>query len=143
MSSIRQIGDAMKDEWLDQICAIIQDDVGLRGLRSEPDDNLISWTAGDFHRACRSLDRIKQPSLGIITGFFIPTGTPPAGETDGPLGALFLARALVPLGFRVVLATDDFCTAALQVGLEAAGLGQHVPVITLPDFARSHAMGQK
>ncbi len=47
---------------------------------------------------------------------------PACGETDGPLGALFLARALTPLGIRVALITDAFCKAALQAGLEACGL---------------------
>src|SRR5207249_4738871 len=66
------------------------------------------------------------------TGFFIPTAQPPAGETDGPLGALFLARALIPLGIRVILVTDAFCERALQAGLSACGLIQVVPLLTLP-----------
>jgi hypothetical protein len=54
---------------------------------------------------------------------------------------LFLARALVPRGFRIVLVTDAFCTNALQAGLEMAGLAGQVPLITLPDFAHSQDMG--
>src|SRR5262249_25656825 len=74
----------------------------------------------------------RQPSLVVVTGFWIPQGTPPAGETDGPLGALFLARALAPLGIRIVLATDAFCLKALAAGLHACGLEQEVPLIELP-----------
>ena len=58
----------------------------------------------------------------VVTGFFIAHADPPCGETDGPLGALFLARALTPLGIRVALITDAFCKNALQVGLETSGL---------------------
>src|SRR5262249_7000446 len=50
----------------------------------------------------------------------------------GPLGALFLARALIPLGMQVVLITDPFCGPALAAGLEAAGLKGNVSVNLLP-----------
>ena len=70
--------------------------------------------------------------MGIVTGFFIPHANPPCGETDGPLGAVFLARALVPLGMKVVLLTDAFCTPALEVGVALAGLRKAVPIVTLP-----------
>ena len=99
----------MKVDLLDQIRDIIQEDVGRRGLRSKPEDNLITACFDDFHRACESLAQTPHPSLAVLTGFYIATANPPSGETDGPLGALFLARALVPLGFRIVLVTDGFC----------------------------------
>ena len=78
--------------------------------------------------------------LAVVTGFFIPTATPPAGETDGPLGALFLARALVPLGIPVVLATDDFCVRAVEAGLAECGLRKQVPIVTLPTPQQTDAM---
>src|SRR5205085_5677023 len=83
--------------------------------------------------ACRSIAETQNPAVGIVTGFFIPHAQPPAGETDGPLGALFLARALSPLGVRVVLATDQFCVPALQSGLAACGLRKSVPLVALPN----------
>src|SRR5262245_20414010 len=101
---------------------IIQADVGRRGLRTDPVHHLINAYPDDFANACKSLAEHPHPRLIVVTGFFIPTATPPAGETDGPLGALFLARALVPLGIDVVLATDGFCIAALRRGLEECGL---------------------
>ncbi len=118
----------MSDPRLDAIRDLIQQDVGNRGLRTDPADNLITRTASDFAAACRSLAAATDPGVGVVTGFFIPGATPPAGETDGPLGALFLARALVPLGIRVVLGTDPFCAPALEAGLEACGLANRVPV---------------
>src|SRR5262249_23099895 len=75
------------------------------------------------------------------TGFWIPTAQPPAGETDGPLGALFLARALAPVGVKMVIVTDGFCVKALQAGLRACGLLRDVPVIKLPDYRTAMTVG--
>jgi D-glutamate cyclase len=117
---------------LQTIRDLIQEDAGKRGLRSEPSANLITACPNDFSLACRSLCDTPVPVIGVVTGFYIPHANPPCGETDGPLGALFLARALIPLGAKVFFATDVFCTGALQAGLAACGLARTVPVITLP-----------
>jgi hypothetical protein len=122
----------MNELLLARIRDIIQEDVGERGLAADPDENLISYCANDFQAACRSVAAIRHPALAIVTGFYIPHATPPAGETDGPLGALFLARALVPLGIRVAVVTDAFCRPALEAGLTTAGLEKEVPILTLP-----------
>jgi hypothetical protein len=122
----------MSDRVLDGIRDVIQHDVGNRGLRTDPQANLITACSGDFHAACRSLAETPQPMIYVVTGFFIPHAEPPCGETDGPLGALFLARALVPLGMHVALVTDSFCQHALEVGLDACGLQKSVPVLPLP-----------
>jgi hypothetical protein len=125
---------------LDTIRDIIQVDIGNRGLRTDPVDNLITACAGDFRAACLSLAETTRAVVGIITGFWIPGAEPPAGETDGPLGALFLARALVPLGMRVVLITDEFCREALEAGLEACDLRRAVLVLALPPVARGGSL---
>jgi hypothetical protein len=117
--------------------ALIQEDVGNRGLRTDPAANLITACPRDFDAACRSLIEAPVATIGIVTGFYIPHAEPPCGETDGPLGALFLARALVPLGAKVFLATDAFCTAALQAGLAACGLADAVPLIALASAEQS------
>jgi D-glutamate cyclase len=124
----------MSDPRLTAIRDVVQEDAGNRGLRTDPASNLVSACPDDFEAACRSLAGAERPALGIVTGFFIPYAEPPCGETDGPLGALFLARALVPLGVKVVLATDAFCARALEVGLAVAGLRKAVPLITLPSY---------
>jgi hypothetical protein len=108
----------MSDPRLAAILEIVQEDAGNRGLRSDPADNLITRTVGDFEAACRNLASTQPASVAIVTGFWIATAQPPAHETDGPLGALFLARALVPLGIRVLLVSDTACCRALQAGLE-------------------------
>ena len=111
---------------------IIQEDIGNRGLRSDPSANLIKATEGDFQSACQSVASATNARVAIVTGFYIPHAEPPCGETDGPLGALFLARALTPLGIQVVLATDGFCQRALEIGLGSAGLRKTVPLVILP-----------
>jgi uncharacterized protein YcsI (UPF0317 family) len=122
----------MSERLLAAIRDIIQEDIGRRGLRTDPADNLITACASDFAAACQSIAATPQAAVGVVTGFFIPQANPPTGETDGPLGALFLARALTPLGIRVVLLTEGFCTPALAAGIGMAGLRKTVPVVTLP-----------
>jgi hypothetical protein len=130
----------MMDATLDAIRAIIQEDVNNRGLRTDPHENLVTACPQDFAAACYSLASAEPAAVGVVTGFFIPHGQPPCGETDGPLGALFLARALVPLGVRVVLITDGFCVRALEAGLAAAGLRKSVAIVPLPAYAESCAL---
>src|SRR5205823_13526068 len=100
----------------------------------------ISAFPGDFAAACESLASTSNAAVAIVTGFYIPHAVPPCGETDGPLGALVLARALTPLGIKVVLATDSFCARALEVGLAAAGLRKAVPLVILPSVEQAGPM---
>jgi len=122
----------MSDAVLREIRDLVQQDVNHRGLATDPEANLINACPDDFAAACRSIAETPNAALDVVTGFYIVNGAPPAGETDGPLGALFLARALTPLGIRVSLDTDSFCKAALQAGLKACGLDRDVKVLTLP-----------
>jgi D-glutamate cyclase len=122
----------MSDARLTAMRDLIQHDVGGRGLRTDPHDNLITACPDDFAAACRSIAETSEAALAIVTGFFIPRAEPPCGETDGPLGALFLARALEPLGIRASLVTDSFCKRALQEGVKAAGLQDDVLVVSIP-----------
>jgi hypothetical protein len=123
----------MTDAVLMRIRDVIQEDVGGRGLRTDPASNLITACPSDFAAACRSLAETPNAAVAVVTGFLIPHAEPPAAETDGPLGALFLARALVPLGIRVALVTDPFCRQALNAGLAACDLQARVPVLDWTD----------
>jgi hypothetical protein len=111
------------DDKLAAIEALIQEDVGNRGLRTDPVDNLITRTAGDFAAACRSIAQTRNARVAILTGFYVASAEPPCGETDGPLGALFLARAFVPLGIRTLIVTDAFCHGALEAARDTPGSG--------------------
>ena len=108
------------DEKLTAILAAVQADPGNRGLARDPQDNLFSATAGDFAAACRSIAETPLPNVHVVTGFIIPSVEPPRFETDGPLGAVFLARALAPLNIHVTLRTDPACVAVLNAGLRSA-----------------------
>jgi hypothetical protein len=130
----------VSEQRLQQICDLIQEDVGNRGLRTEPHSNLITATTGDFQAACRSLAETANAVVAIVTGFYIPEAQPPCGETDGPLGALFLARALIQLGIRTILATDNFCISALRVGLRECRLDGSVGLANLPTPSQSLGM---
>ncbi len=130
----------MSDARLDKILEIIQEDVGNRGLRNDPHDNLITACPRDFHDACQSLADATNPIVGILTGFLIPHAEPPCGETDGPLGAICLARVLVALGAKPVLISDSFCVRALNVGLGAYRfLNDAVPIVDLTATPASDA----
>ncbi len=107
------------DEKLCAILAAVQTDPGNRGLARDPHDNLFTTTVGDYQAACRSIVGHPEAALDVTTGFFIPTAVPPAFETDGPLGAAFLFRALVPLGYQVGLGSRHRVAYAMAAGLRS------------------------
>jgi hypothetical protein len=108
------------DDKLAAILAAVQTDPGNRGLARDPHDNLFTATAGDFRAACRSIGEHARPILYVVTGFIIPSVDPHTFETDGPLGAVFLARALFPLGISILSLTDHSCARSLDAGVRAA-----------------------
>ena len=119
------------EELLARIQAAIQVDVGGRGLARDPAENLLTATAGDFAAACASFPtRGAATTVGIVTGFMIPSADPPVGETDGPPGALFLADVLRKLRIPVVLASDGAGYEALRLGARDRRLTEY-PVIDL------------
>ena len=103
--------------------AAIHRDVG-RGM-----DAVFRATAGGLFRAASALAASAAPRIGLITGFFVPAGDPPAAETDGPAGAALLALGFVGAGMTCRLATDTICAPACRVALDCAGAGS-VPVDT-------------
>jgi D-glutamate cyclase len=110
----------------------VQVDVGGRGLARDPADNLFTACPDDLAAACRSIAEHPAPRVGVVTGFMIPSVDPPTGETDGPPGALFLARVFHHLGIPTVLLSDAAGYSALWAGLEHLGLATAVPLIDLP-----------
>ena len=122
----------MSDGILDQIRDAIQRDINNRGLARDPSENLFTACRDDFANACRGIAENPQPVLCIVTGFFIPHAQPPCGETDGPLGAIFLAHALKSLGISTTLITDLYCLQSLKSGLDSCGLAASIHVKSLP-----------
>ncbi len=58
--------------------------------------------SGELKEAAKVL--IKASTVVIVTGFVIKDKM--TGETDGPIGAISLARALDILGKNVIIVTD-------------------------------------
>lgn len=56
--------------------------------------------------------------MAIVTGFPIVDGMSVAAETDGPPGALYLARALLALGVEVTLISDAYAVPLLEAGCD-------------------------
>lgn len=107
------------DEKLAAILAAVQIDPGGRGLARDPHDNLFTATKGDFEAACRSFVNHPAPALDITTGFYIPTAVPPAFETDGPLGCVFLFRALSDLNAPVGICVRKTLGEVILSGLRS------------------------
>jgi hypothetical protein len=100
---------------------LIQVDVGrnITGLFGAARGAL--WSAATTLATARSL------SVGLITGFYVPQGSPPAAETDGPLGAALLARGLAAIGVPCRVATDEPCSGTCAAALAGAGT-RNVPL---------------
>jgi hypothetical protein len=97
---------------------LIWQDAGSRGLTAYAE-------YGEIENA--SLSLLKANSVVIITGFYIEHCQ--TGETDGPLGAIFLAHALEKLGVTVTLLTSPYNSEILKAAAQEIGLSREVVVI--------------
>jgi hypothetical protein len=102
-----------------QIEALLAHDPGRRGVAAL----LTSAThdASSLEAAAKNLAE-SACSVAIVTGFVIAGANPPAAETDGPPGALYLAKVLVALGFDVTLISDEYGVPLLKAGCDRCGL---------------------
>ena len=110
-------------ERIGAIEALIHVDVG-RNISA-----LCAAAKGGLFSAATALAGALQ--VGVITGFYVPRGTPPAAETDGPLGAALLLAGLARVGIPGRLATDTPCAAACEAALRGAGIGIQLDVVPL------------
>ncbi len=114
---------------IDRIEALIQRDVG-RGV-----NDIFHAARGGLWGAAEALAAARAPRIGLITGFYVPGGDPPAAETDGPGGAALMALGFAGAGLRCRLATDTLCQSACRAALDRAGAGD-VPIDAVaPDQA--------
>jgi D-glutamate cyclase len=95
------------DQKLTAIRDVIQQDIGHRGLARDPLDNLLTATREDFADACHGIAEIEWPGVAMFTGFFIPGANPPAFETDGPLGVMFLSSVFALADVAVMVLSDS------------------------------------
>jgi D-glutamate cyclase len=100
---------------VDQIERLIHVDVG-RNISA-----LFDAARGGLWGAASALVSARSGRVGLITGFYVPQGTPPAAETDGPVGAALLAKALAAVGISCRVATDEPCHGACAAALAGAG----------------------
>ena len=100
---------------VNRIEQLVQVDVG-RNVAA-----LFDAAGGGLRGAASALLSARSGRVGLITGFYVPQGTPPAAETDGPLGAALLAKALGAVGIPCRLATDEPCRGACSAALAGAG----------------------
>lgn len=109
---------------IDRIEAVTQQDVG-RNIAP-----LFAAARGGLRGAVTVLaDTVGV--VGLITGFYVPSGTPPAAETDGPVAAALLARGLTRVGISSRVCTDAPCASACAAALAAAGAAD-VPLDIVP-----------
>lgn len=101
---------------IDHIGSLIQQEVG-RNI-----DFLFAAAEGGLSGAASALAGASRLSVGVMTGFYVPKGTPPAAETDGPVGAALLAAGLARIGVPCRLVTDEPCRAACVAALRGAGV---------------------
>jgi D-glutamate cyclase len=102
---------------------LIHRDPGGRGLASFQHQGCF-LDAGQLAVAARSLAAAR--SVGIVTGFCVVDAQPPAAETDGPPGALFLARALRTLNIDATLVSDRFASPLLRAGCAAFDMPEEI-----------------
>jgi hypothetical protein len=121
---------AISAEALAKIAAIekrVQTDPGNRGIGA------FTLPPGELARQAASLYRLRgtREAAAVVTGFPCLLDLVPPTETDGPLGAVALARAFLAATKAahegdpepsVVLLTDDCNGAVMAVAVEAAGL---------------------
>ena len=113
--------DAERRGLIDAIERVIQQDVG-RNIAP-----LFGPCAGGLYGAAAAIAARPRPVLGLITGFYVPLGDPPAAETDGPVGAALLAAGLSAVGLGCRIATDSVCAGACAAALRGAAVTD-VPV---------------
>lgn len=84
---------------------------------------LAAHAKGGLLAAAQSLVHVPGAHVAVVTGFFLPRAVPPTAETDGPIGAVMVARALGMLGSRATVVTDELCYPVVLSAAEAAGVG--------------------
>lgn len=96
---------------------LIRQDPARRGLiASEPQFGPLC--PGHLTMAVNDL-AARAKSVALVTGFYIPRGSPPAAETDGPLGTLLLADVLLRAGVETRVITDGYCFPAIAAAATA------------------------
>ncbi|MCK5518815.1 MAG: DUF4392 domain-containing protein [Alphaproteobacteria bacterium] len=130
--SSRTVSNSITSMLIDKIETVVQEDVG-RNIKP-----LFEAAKGGLSSIAKAIAEADKPRVGIITGFYIPTGNPPSGETDGPLGAAMLIAGLDKAGVECRLMTDKFCEGVCKAALDGANV-----VATLMDVVSDETSVEK
>jgi hypothetical protein len=130
-------GQSLPNSLVDEIEQLIHVDVGRRVTA------LFEAARGGLWAAAAALAKAPAARVGLITGFYVPQGSPPAAETDGPVGAALLAKGLETVGIGCRLATDEPCRGACAAALTGAGLsGVPVDAADVPEVVETWRRAQ-
>ena len=130
-------GQSLPHSLVDEIEQRIHVDVGRRVTA------LFEAARGGLWAAAAALAKAPAARVGLITGFYVPQGSPPAAETDGPVGAALLAKGLETVGIGCRLATDEPCRGACAAALTGAGLsGVPVDAADVPEMVETWRRAQ-
>jgi hypothetical protein len=131
------VGQPLPHSLVDEIEQLIHVDVGRRVTA------LFEAARGALWAAAAALAKAPAARVGLITGFYVPQGSPPAAETDGPVGAALLAKGLETVGIGCRLATDEPCRGACAAALTGAGLyGVPVDAADVPEMVETWRRAQ-
>ncbi|MDO5114796.1 MAG: DUF4392 domain-containing protein [Synergistaceae bacterium] len=101
---------ALSEQFAKKLIAIVSRDRGGRGVSK-------LCRPSDWRAAAESFAPLRR--VAVISGFFIPGADAP--ETDGPGGAVMLARAYLRQGRSSEIWTDALCIDVMKACAEAAG----------------------
>jgi hypothetical protein len=119
---LTDVSTPISDEFFHDLDAIVRRDPGKRGPASyRCADGPIAH--GGLEAAAKSLARDGR-SVGIVTGFCVEGPKGFTAETDGPPGALFLARVLTALGIDVTIIGDLYAMPTLLAGCRHLGMSR-------------------
>lgn len=101
-----------------KIDEIIKEDAGNRNIIPITRRNML-------YDASKSLLNAKE--IVIVTGFYIERMK--TGETDGPLGAAFLAQALEKLSIKVTIMTSPFNAQIMEAAIDELQLSAELLIV--------------
>jgi hypothetical protein len=103
---------------IDAIEQRVQRDEGGRGIQQ------IVLPIGELYAAAQSL--MPKKRVAILTGFPCLIDFTPPTETDGPLGAVAIAKTLIAAGKEVVILTDECNEEPMLATVAGAGISSHL-----------------
>lgn len=89
-------------------------------------ETMMTFTRGNLFRAARLLSVKRENRALVVTGFFIPSASRPAAESDGPVGAAELCAALRRIGGDAWLVSDAWCRPVVTAAARGVLSADHV-----------------